>query len=991
MAYELAAGEVPFEADTFLEHAYKHTRSERPPLPNAAQFPAAFEPWIRRMMEVQAQHRFQWAADAAWALRAIEDAEEDPSEPVLPHLPLYARRYLALSEADATDLGSDPELPWSIVTLDSGERLAASLPPTSGLGDAAAVELAESHPAFVARRLGETDALPKNFGVGGARVEDAPPMQDTWRTDTPPRRSMPLVGAGLGLYDVRSVPFVGREVERDLIWRALRDVRRSGRPRALSLVGAAGVGKSRLAGWMCARAHEVGAATPMVAVHDPTPGPAVGLSRMLARHLRCVGLTRAEISTRMQRLFKRYGPATDGYLVRAMIEWMAPVTDEELRSSGAHLRFNRPAERYAALVDWMRHIGSTRPLIVWLDDVQWGRDALDFVEHALSSQEPAPVLFLLTAREEALAERDAERSRLQELSRGPSSGSLSVGPLPEDAAAALVEDLLGMDGTLARTVESRAGGNPLFAIQLVGDWVQRGVLTPGEHGFLLRDGEDAPLPDDLHDIAARRLELALDGRDDDARAALEIAAALGRSFDAQEWTAACEAHGVAHPGALGRGLLDHRLLDPEERGYAFAHGIIAESLERTSRETGRWAGHHRACARMLSERGGGAPGSCARLARHLLAAGDHAAALAPLLEAAEDQMRAGSYDRALDTLLTRDVAVEGLRLAPDDVARAQSQVLRARLLILRGELEEAKDVCVVLAEAQEPGGEHLQVHARALQCLGDVARIRGQMARARAYYDAAMRHFEARGHLGGQWETLAGMAEVALQTGALRTAEAFYDRVREIGDREGDNQCLAVALLGLGRAAYQTNQAASAADFFSRARETFERHGSRSGSMESLHALGDAHRASGAHAVAEREYDTALSFFDAVGSGQTAHVHLSLSMLHAERGAWNLALDRLSECMAAFEQTGERDDLGRAHAVLLVCAAGRGDWEGFDAHAVQARTCLHETTRADRDLAHCFALAVEHASLAGQTARADAARRLAEEQRTLLGTPQGTT
>ena len=52
--------------------------------------------------------------------------------------------------------------------------------------------------------------------------------------------------------------------------------------------------------------------------------------------------------------------------------------------------------------------------------------------------------------------------------------------------------------TLAAEIESRTAGNPLFAVQLVGDWVQRGVLVAGPGGFELQEGEDAALPDDLH-------------------------------------------------------------------------------------------------------------------------------------------------------------------------------------------------------------------------------------------------------------------------------------------------------------------------------------------------------------------------------------------------------------------------------------------------------------------------------------------------------------
>ena len=65
--------------------------------------------------------------------------------------------------------------------------------------------------------------------------------------------------------------------------------------------------------------------------------------------------------------------------------------------------------------------------------------------------------------------------------------------------------MLGLEPRLADLVAHRSAGNPRFAVELVGDFVERGVLELLPAGFGLRKGEAAVLPDDLHAVWSQRL------------------------------------------------------------------------------------------------------------------------------------------------------------------------------------------------------------------------------------------------------------------------------------------------------------------------------------------------------------------------------------------------------------------------------------------------------------------------------------------------------
>ena len=95
---------------------------------------------------------------------------------------------------------------------------------------------------------------------------------------------------------------VGREAERDAMWRALRKVTDDKRPRVLLLEGPSGFGKTHLANWFAQRANEVGAADVLRASHDPDDSTGDALLRMASDHLRVRGLSQAQVESRLSRL-----------------------------------------------------------------------------------------------------------------------------------------------------------------------------------------------------------------------------------------------------------------------------------------------------------------------------------------------------------------------------------------------------------------------------------------------------------------------------------------------------------------------------------------------------------------------------------------------------------------------------------------------------------------------------------------------------------------
>lgn len=453
--------------------------------------------------------------------------------------------------------------------------------------------------------------------TGTAAVHAVPPIPSSWRR--PDRRpDLGLIGVGLGVYGLRAVPMVGREAERDQLWSALRKAHAN--PGALALVvrGPAGVGKSKLVHWIAERAIEVGAATVVRVEADANGGPGHALTQLVQRALRTAGLHGDELTEHIEARLVSFGRED---------HWEATALAEIVEPTG-RVSFGKPAEKWAVARRLIQDLAADRPALLVLDDAVLDPELLDFVEWLLQRGTESSVLIAMAARDEHLAERKAQAAKLLTLD----VHTQLVGPLDEAERRELVRELLGLTGQLAARVEARSAGNPMFAVEIIAEWVRTGVLQATKRGFALAPGAKAELPDSLYEVWAKRTrELAKQlGR---ARMALFTAVGIGLEVDARLWHASCQAFepplAADDLRKVARVLRDAQLIDLEESGFRFRQPMFVESVRRLVREAGGWPMANEAIARALEHFD--VPYKDERMGLHLVAAGHHERAFAPTL------------------------------------------------------------------------------------------------------------------------------------------------------------------------------------------------------------------------------------------------------------------------------------------------------------------------------------------------------------------------
>ena len=314
---------------------------------------------------------------------------------------------------------------------------------------------------------------------------------------------------------------------------------------------------------------------------------------------------------------------------------------------------------------------------------------------------------------------DTATARVQAFSGRSDAVSLALQPLPAAAVQAFVESLAlpAVDApAVASALVRRIGGNPLHLLETIRHALEK-------HGHLRADKLEAPAR--VTELLEQRL-VALPA---DGLLVVRIAVVAGTDFD-PELAAAVSRRDVLELADAWHALERQGLLDA--RG--FMHDLIGEAAQRLLPQPIARVLHARVAAH-LGPRGA----SPARLAHHLLCAGDDAAAVPHLAAAARQAWQLGRSRETLDAYL-RAVTIELARGHPDaafdllfDAAEAMEQ------LGPQAEFDAAIERLAPLAHTPSQGGR--LAYLRAMSCHyhadheGCRARIDAVLALAIAHAD----------------------------------------------------------------------------------------------------------------------------------------------------------------------------------------------------------------------------------------------------------------
>lgn len=498
----------------------------------------------------------KFIGDAVMAVFGIPVLHEDDALRAVRAAAEMLERLDSLNEELARDWGVRIEVRTGVNT---GEVVA---------GDTAGAQrLATGDAVNVAKRLEEA-APPGEILIGeptyrlvrdAVDVEAVEPLEFKGKSERVfPYRLVALAGDSPGRARRLDSPMVGRERELTALEQAYRRAVEERACHLFTILGPAGVGKSRLVVEFVARV--AGEATVMRG--------------------RCLpygeGITYWPLAEAIR---ARYGDEPLAAIESTVGDHEASLITGRIAAAldlgGTPGASDETAWAFRRLLEAE---AQARPLLVLFDDLQWAEPTfLDLVEHLADWSHDAPILLICLTRPEFLNERPGWGGGKF------NATSVLLERLSDEDSAELVTNLLGqaeLDQAIQDRIMSAAEGNPLFVEEMLRMLIDDGLLTR-EDGCWTAAGDLARItvPPTIHALLAARLDRLCQ----DERAVIERGSVEGKVFHrgavAELATNELRESVWAHLQALVRKELirPDRTDLPGEDAFRFRHLLIRDA------------------------------------------------------------------------------------------------------------------------------------------------------------------------------------------------------------------------------------------------------------------------------------------------------------------------------------------------------------------------------------------------------------------------------
>jgi class 3 adenylate cyclase/tetratricopeptide (TPR) repeat protein len=573
----------------------------------------------------------------------------------------------------------------------------------------------------------------------------------------------------------------------------------------------------------------------------------------------------------------------------------------------------------AYLTEYLRAMAS-EPTVIFLEDIHWADDrSLDLLDYLVAAVPGTRLLVVCLARPPLFERRPGwGKGEGQEMRT-----QINLKPLSHQDSRALVGEILrkagGVPHELRDLIVEGAEGNPLYVEELIKMLIEDDVIVPGEDRWRIELGRQATMhvPPTLTGLLQARLD-SLPRRE---KGVLQRASVVGRLF----WGAvvaelATDKAEAAQTDELLKDVQNRELIFRRERSafdttteYIFKHALLQDVTYETVLLKLRRVYHAQVARWLKSVAGERITEYLSLIARHHELAGETAEAADFLRRLGEESEQIGAYpdavrafERALDLLPAVD---------PDQTQEASTTLPavdlaeRARLLVILGASYNRVGDHLAAVQHLEQGlalarqTNDLQAETDALSKLGMMASEQGTFDKAQRYLDEALVLAREQEDPACLALTLATFSSVAWRWGDLEQAEKRCHESLAIYRELDDRRHIARTLNFLGVFATLQENYDQAEQYYEQGLKTAREVGNCLIVADLLNNLGEVHRRTGNLEKAKRYFQESLLHAREAGHrhgatstlGNLGHIHLSFG---EHQVAWEYFREALIESVA---------------------------------------------------------------------------------------------
>ena len=711
------------------------------------------------------------------------------------------------------------------------------------------------------------------------------------------------------------IPMVGRDAEMTALQDAYMDALQNQHTHIATVVGDAGVGKSRLLAEFDFWVETLPGAVRYLAA-NVTPQmkstPYCLFHELFVNHLEIHDTdTEAVIHEKFDKLVNEHFTQKSAHLLGEFIGFdfsdsphLAEFKDDQhvIHDLGAQAVGEYLRSLCTIPLDVADHAVGKQPTVIFFDDVQWADGGShDLITYLSEEFGDLSLMIICMARPQFIRENPKWGLEI------PYHTQLEVHPLTEEDSKKLIHGILQkvkkIPDSLRKLILKNADGNPFYIEELIHMLIEEEVIIKGDEHWWVEKSKlkNLSVPPTLTGIIQARL----DKLPKSEKALLQKAAVIGQVF----WDDALNE--LAHEDEIEIGISPESLADLQThelvvlktdslfegaQEFVFKSAIIREVAYESVLKRQRNRYHERTAEWLVKHSEGHPEDYISLIAEHYLLSGNHEKAIPHLTQAAEMAMHIGDYKVAV-----RDFE-HIVRILPKDAPPVERIEMTKKAGLAYMEIGDVRLAEQRLQSALELAREIQDVRriARILTYLGETAIKAGQTRQAHVYLDEAL----PLARDCGDPETLAfalmRSASLHKHEHDFETSLRYFQEGLNYFRETGDKLMQARTLRKMGSAATQGGQYAEAQEAYEESLQLCIELNDKWCQSNALNSLGDLARQQGDLKRATTHYESALEIAEAIANHHLlALLDLNLGNVAYEIGqrelAYNYYLDSLHQ------------------------------------------------------------------------------------------------